>query len=483
MDELTAARYRDEGLERLRLQEKQWKREEDYLRGKHDEPFAPTGVNQEYKALQRQAIANYLPLVVGAPVQRCRPEGFATGRDADADTAAWNEIWQPNKLDARLPIVLTESFAHGRGVMSVSRDPANPKTPKVRVESSRRVWIEPDPDDPFEPLYTVKRIVFTPPASMLWVPTENGAFQAGDIERVYVYDAEDWVQFERRMLGGSWSVKGAGKHDLGMPFVPFDVGLDGDGRPHSALAPLIPQQDAVNTIRFNTLLAMQFSAFRQRVIVGFDPVMRDSDGNPIWQKNADGSIKTDDNGQPIPMLNTIGRAGVDRILAFPGHETKVFDLQESNLDNYVKVLQEFITELFAIGQVPPQYLLNGMANLSGDALTAAESTLAALVEELKRGWGESIEQVMRLANKARGEQAPDVASEVLWGDAEARSFGAIVDGIVKLVNSGFPEEPAWQMLPGATPQKVKGWAAAAERQRDAARRAVLERVTRPVVEE
>jgi hypothetical protein len=135
---------------------------------------------------------------------------------------------------------------------------------------------------------------------------------------------------------------------------------------------------------------------------------------------------------------------------FPGAETKVFDLAESNLDNYITVLGEFLTQFFAVGQIPPQYLLSRMANLSGDALAGAESTLASLVGDLQQWTGESLESVMRMANRARGETAEDVSSEVIWADGEARSFAQTVDAITKLISVEFPHEAAFEMIPGAT---------------------------------
>jgi hypothetical protein len=142
---------------------------------------------------------------------------------------------------------------------------------------------------------------------------------------------------------------------------------------------------------------------------------------------------------------------------FPGDATKVFDLAESNLKNYIEVLSEFLTQFFATAQIPPQYLLTRMANLSGDALAGAESTLSALVTDLQTAAGESLEQVMRLANRARGDDNEDVASYVIWAEAEARSFGATVDAITKLIAVGFPTRAALEMVPGATQQKVKRW--------------------------
>lgn len=456
MNEATAREYLARGLHEIQAKQPDWIYRERYYRGEQDLPYAPVGVNAEYMSLREMAIANWLQLAMDSPVQRLRAEGFRTGRDKDADTTTWNEVWQANKLDSRQRIPFTQMMVHGRGVMSVWPNAKNIKSPIIRPESGKRVHIGMDPEDPFTPLYAVKTFEIEGFNSGLWTPGNL----AGTKSVAVVYTASEWVRFEKTgtaTLGG-WQVVNGGPHELGaVPFVPFDNRQDADGNSSSGIAPLIPAQDAINTIRFNTLLAMQFSAFRQRVFTGYDPVMRDETGNPIWRKNPAGGLLLDANGQPQPSLSSPGRVGVDRALVFPGKDTKVFDLAESNLDNYIKVLGEFLTDLFAVAQIPPQYLLNRMSNLSGDALAGAESTLSSLVSDLQRWTGESLEEVMRLANRARGEDEPDIASEVIWADAEARSFAQTVDAIVKLTATGFPREAGFEMIPGSTPQKVGRW--------------------------
>ncbi|MDR7253718.1 hypothetical protein J2X46_002708 [Nocardioides sp. BE266] len=464
MDEPTAREYLAKGVYELQRKAPNWLKRQRYNDGDHDLPYAPEGVNQEYMELREMAVANWVHLAMTAPIQRCRAEGFRTGRDGDADQVAWSEVWQPNKLDARQRIVYEQMMVHGRGVMSVWPNPRESKSPFIRVENDRRVHIEPDPEDPFSAKFTVKTFTIEArPPSTLWVPSSAAVTPTTDV--AIVYDADSWVRFEKPGgVGGQsetlgpWEIADGGDNPLGEnPFVAFDNQLDADGRPHSALEPLIPAQDAINTIRFNTLLAMQFSAFRQRVFVGYDPVQRDEAGNPVIRKDAEGNDVVDANGMKVPVINSPGRVSVDRALVFPGSETKVFDLQESNLKNYIDVLGEFLTQLFAVGQIPPQYLLSRMANLSGDALAGAESTLAALVADLQMSMGESLEHVMRLANRARGEANPDLSSEVIWADAEARSFAQTIDAITKLVSTGFPREAAFEMIPGATPPKVTRW--------------------------
>lgn len=441
MDAKLARNYLELGLNRLSAQAPAWQRRQDYVEGRQDAPFAPEGVNTEYTSLQNQSIANFLEIAMNAPVQRMQADGFRTGRDDVADLTAWNEIWQPNKLDSRQKIVYKQMYIHGRGIMSVSPVKSTPKTPKIRPENGKRVWIEPNPDDPFEGLFAVKQIAGL-----------EGVLNA------YVYTDTEWVQFTQAKGDKDWGLTLMGRHNLGgLPFVTFDFNVDADGVPHAPIDKLMPQQDAINTIRFNTLLAMQFSAYRQRVFTGFDPVVRDKSGNAVVRKNPDGTEMKDLNGQPLPVLNTPGRLGVDRALVFPGVDTKVFDLPESNLDNYIKVYDTFLNTFFSTGQIPPQYSLTKMANLTGDGMAGAESTFQSLISDLQMAAGESLESVMRLANRARGETSPDVASEVIWSSSEVQSFAQIVDGVGKLITSGMSRKDAWAMLPGATPPKVKEW--------------------------
>ncbi|OZC80562.1 hypothetical protein CH274_15440 [Rhodococcus sp. 06-418-5] len=467
VDDRTARRYLDIGLERLKQQLPQWQRRQEYFEGIQDDPFAPEGVNAEYASLQKQSIANWLGLAMKAPVQRMRADGIMGG-DGKVDLEMWRNVIQPNHIDARQQIVFLQAQIHGRGIWSVSKNPANPDRPKISVENSKRVWIEPDPEDPFTGKFAIKTFSEDPdrsPSSLVLPSSLMASYET--LWVTYVYDATDWKRFERRGLNGEWTMTREGQHGLGeLPFVACDFNVDADGIPRSAIEPLMPQQDAVNTIRFNTLLAMQFSAFRQRVFSGYDPVMRDAQGNVLVKRDENGSPILDANGHEQPMLRSPGRIGVDRALVFPGVDTKVYDLDESNLQNYISVYDTFLTSLFATGQVPPQYLLTRMANLSGDALTGAESTLKSLVAEMKRAGGESLETVVRLANIARGKEGKDDYSiEIIWGDTEAKSFSQIIDGVVKLIGAGFPKQAAFEMLPDATPPKVDGWMTLVDKER------------------
>jgi hypothetical protein len=260
------------------------------------------------------AIANWLELAMDTPIQRLRAEGFRTGRDEDADQTAWNEVWQPNKLDARQRIVYTQMMVHGRGLMSVWRT----RMPKSPIIAAGERAAGPPRDGPGEPVRDVpgpSRRSRSPPRRRCCGPVRH---PSSDHRRRVVYDDTTWVRFEKRGMGrtdGASDARGqrgsssrTRRAHLGrVPFVPFDNKRGRRWRPHSSHDPLIPAQDAITTIRFNTLLAMQFSAFRQRVFTGYDPVVRDDKGNVIWRKDADGDLVLDNNGQPIPVVASMGR--------------------------------------------------------------------------------------------------------------------------------------------------------------------------------
>lgn len=460
MDKAVALDRLLRGHQELSNRAKTVKRREEYVRGVQDLPFAPEGINEEYEDLREQSPANFLGIAMGAPVQRMRADSIRTNLGEAADTAIWNGMWQSNKMDTRQSLPYLSMMIHGRGIVSCWPNKLDKSQPIVRPEAYGLVHVEMDPDDPFTPLWAVKIYEvqeLSRTSSTLVLPsTVTGTKTVG-----IVYDADSMMRFEKGGVTGtgSWEVVTEGTHPMKrVPFALYDYKPDATGKPWSALDVLMPQQDAINTIRFNTLLAMQFSAFRQRIVTGFDPRATDKDGNFLYKLGEDGKPVLDANGNAIPILNTPGRAGVDRMLAFPGGETKVFDLPESNLANYIAVYDKFLTTFFSNAQIPPQYLLSQMANLSGDALAGAESTLASLVAELQLAAGEGNEDLASMAWYAMGNTDTFLnTSETQWADAEARSFNQIADAITKLISVDFPHRAAFEMLPGATKTKVDRW--------------------------
>lgn len=453
----------DQGLHRLGKRSPQVKQRDKYVRGAQELPFAPQGATQEYMDLRKQAIANWIELYVTAPVQRLEVTGVRAGIGGtdDEKNATNSEVWgwfTVNKWKKQQGRVFRSMMMHGQGIVSVWPNTRIKSRPIIRHESFGNVYLHPSIEDPMVADWAVK-------------VSEEEAADANELilpagfsrtrKLAWVYSADTVHKYAS---GGGTS---SGWEQIAsypnvmkrVPFATYDHNAFDDGQPWSGLDHMMVQQDALNTVRFNMLLAMQFSAYRQRIISGFDPRVIDEHGRVVYRTNEDGTPMLDDNGNPIPALIDIGKVGVDRFLTFPGDATKVFDLPESNLKNYTDVYDSFLNTFFATGQIPTQYMPQKMSNLTGDALAGAESAFASLIRELQRSADEGVTETAELAWIAAGHDPDDwnPAAEASWADAEARSFSQIVDAITKLVSVEFPHRSAFEMIPGATDQKVNTW--------------------------
>jgi len=141
-------------------------------------------------------------------------------------------------------------------------------------------------------------------------------------------------------------------------------------------------------------------------------------------------------------------------------DTRFGTLDETPLDGYISAIQMAIQHLSAISQTPPHYLLGQIANLSAEALQAAETALSRKVEELRKQFGESWERVFRLAAELNGitEAVDDYAIETGWRDLEAQSMAKTADALLKLTQIGIPSKGLWPLVPGVTQTMLDDWA-------------------------
>jgi hypothetical protein len=84
-----------------------------------------------------------------------------------------------------------------------------------------------------------------------------------------------------------------------------------------------------------------------------------------------------------------------------------------------------------------------MANLSGDALIAAETGLVKRCQEKQLWFGQAcarVFQLIALAQDNTGKARAIRSGEVLWADTESRNRAQLADSLVKLKSIGFPFE-------------------------------------------
>jgi hypothetical protein len=395
-----------------------------YFSGNHPLPEGHRRHRDVFRSLQKQARANYVGLVVEAVRERLHVEGFrAGGEGAEADKVAWGR-WQASSLDADSGLVHLDALIFGRSYAIIGVDPsASERTPVITSEDPRFVIHEADPVHP--------RVVRA--ALKTWVD---------DVEKMrhaVVYLPDSISYFVAKASTQSWRAStwdvdvdegdgGVSDNPFGeVPVVPFV------NRPRNGTFGLgefedvTDIQDRINNTILDRLVIAKMQAYRQR-----------------WAK---GIKLQDENGNPISL-----DPGADLLWAVEDENAAFGDFQQADLAGILRAAEADVRDLAAIARTPAHYLLAQMVNISADALLAAEIGLVAKAQERQRQFGESWEQVMRLAAIAAGD-TPQDDGEVIWKDPQTRTVAELYDAASKAQSAGLPWRARMELL-GFTPQAI-----------------------------
>ena len=190
------------------------------------------------------------------------------------------------------------------------------------------------------------------------------------------------------------------------------------------------------------LTASDFASLAQRVIIGAElpkiPVL-DANGQKVAEK-------------PVDLKKFM----VERMLWLEDPNAKIANWPPANLKEFTDVIEVGVGHMAAQTRTPQHYLIGTMANLSGDAMAAAETGVVKKAEEKQLWFGAGIRIAAELIALARGENDKAramAAGRVLWADAESRNIAQLTDSILKLKQIGFPFEFLARRF-GLTPTEV-----------------------------
>lgn len=390
-----------------------------YRCGDHPLPDSHPRSKEAFRQLQRKARSNYTGLVVESVRERARPIGFRTGGKGTntQDTEAW-KVWQANSLDAECGIVHAQSLTFGRSYVLVG-PPDESGYPVITAEDPRQVTHIPDP---------VRRRVVRA-ALKMWFDDETGmnhavVYLANEIhyyvrpkDKTYrpMFNQAKWADDTNE---GNPETPGMAANPLGVvPMVPFINRPDASPRGVGEFADVLDIQDRINAVVFDRLVTGKMQAFRQRWVKGIK--FEDENGNPQ---------------QPF-------EPGADLLWAVEDSDAQFGDFAETDLKPFLEAAKADVNDLAAITRTPPHYLLGALVNLSGDALKAAETGLISKVKDRMVEWGESWEQVNRIAGMYTERVVPIDAS-LMWADPESRSMAELADAGLKKQTIGVP----WRQL-------------------------------------
>lgn len=405
----------DDLHERLATRAAKARRYRLYYAGRQPLAFATDWFRRRFADTYASLTDNFCRLIVAAVNERLTVTGFRFGREA-RDRQAW-QMWQASQLDKLSKLVQREALVSGVCPVSVWRGPDGPR---IRVEHPDNVIVD------YEDDYTTRRV-----ALKVWEADglRYATLYWPDRLEKYVQTTAGWVP--RQVPAEPWPLP----NPLGaVPIVELVCDPDIDGEPHPELEPVLPLQDALNKLFVDLLVASEFGAFRQRWATGLE-VPLDPDTN-----------------KPVELF----RAAIDRVWTARDPNVRFGSFEASELGQYVGAIEMVIQHIATVTRTPPHYLLGSSGTFpSGESLRATETGLVAKARDRQVDFGESWEEIMRLAFLARGDAvgARYVSAETIWADPEVRTESEHVDALVKLAGLGVPAEQLWADA-GYTPEQI-----------------------------
>ncbi|WP_406336634.1 phage portal protein [Streptomyces zaomyceticus] len=416
----------------------------DYYRGKHRLKFASEEFAKFHGNRYRDFSDNWTQVVADSPVERLTVTGFLASGETSADKDLW-EVWQVNGLDSDSQLGFLGAVTGARCFVLVWGDPDDPDMPVVTFEDASQSIVAYEPGSRTRRRAALKR------------------WQDGNEDYATLYTATEVWKFCRPLARQDKSPQMADVDEALKGWQPRDMGDEPNPQPNPmGLVPMvelpnkpmlvdepmsdvqgvIAMQDAINLLWAQLFTAADYASFPQRVILGAEPPT-------IPKLNAAGEVVG-------KQLVDIQKFAVDRVMMFSGKDTKIAEWQAANLAMYTGIIEVAVGHLAAQTRTPQHYLIGKMANLSADALLAAETGLVQRVDEKKLWFGQGLREVARLIALAKGDEAKARAlrsGRVLWADSESRSHAQMADALLKLKQLGFPFE--WLALRyGLTPTEV-----------------------------
>jgi hypothetical protein len=384
---------------------------QDYHDGKHRLAFTSQKFRDAFGGMFASFADNWCQLVVDAVEERLNVEGFRFGADPKSDKDAWT-IWQANCLDAESQLAHSEALIKGDAYAIVWGDDEG--NPKVSIESPRDVVVAYAPGNRKKRVAALKR----------WRDDEGfhaTLFTPDFVYKFHKVDSANGEWLPRMQSDEVWPLP----NPLGVvPVVPITNRASlTSSYGVSEFLNVIPQQDAVNKLLADMLIASEYIAYPQRYVTGME-------------------IPVDENtGRPIAPFNV----SLDKLLVAEDPAAKFGSLTAGDLQNYVTGIETLVQHIASQTRTPPHYFYLGGNFPSGDAIKSAETGLVAKSRRKMRFFGESWEEVMRLCFKVLGDPRGDIfESETVWADPEYRSEAELADALIKRSAIGVPRQQLWE---------------------------------------
>ncbi len=427
-------------------------RPERYYKGDHDLSFATEKFQNAFGSLFREFAMNLCPAIVDAVKDKMRVTGFSVGQlgaraslPARFGQSTFNNaepltiqnqqagslhsqlwaIWHRNRMGTRAGEVHKEALkcgdaymivwpgADGRAVMYPNR--AANMTVTYDEESPGRIlwaakyWQTADKRIRLNLFYPdrIEKYISPKPGS----PTSNvQSPMSGVNSDISTVDIGPWTDGDS-VVPNPYGV---------VPVFHFANNADIGALGQSELTSAIPIQDGLNKSILDMLVAMEFSAFRQRWITGLDVDIDAATGQPL-----------------VPF-----QAGAERLWIAANSDTKFGDFNTSDLEQFLRVKDGFRIDMASVTGTPLHYFLQTSGGLpSGESLKKAETRFLAKVRDRQESFGQIWADALAFALMIEG-HGRDIQLLTEWEDPSPMSDKEFLENILLKKQIGLPVEQA-----------------------------------------
>lgn len=403
-----------------------WKYEK-YRTTRQELPQSSVGT-EEFRGLQNRSPSPWADRIVTAVSDQLYVDGFFSGQNTDPDEFAW-DLWQANGLDALQTVVHDDALAFGKTYTAVLPGDDAQIIKPWGLRDTLAVYKKWSDEYPLIALHREVEYDETGRELIAWTLLDDTA------EYRFPATKGQWVWNEPEIVE-----HGAGR----TPVVAFYNRRDAYGNYWGEIEMVERVINRLDQDTFDRLVVQRFGAWKVRTATGMlDP-------------ENDDSLTEEEKASAAELQRLM--LSIGDILTAESPDTEFGTLDETPLDGFLKAFEQDVETLGALADIPPSYLLAKMVEMSAEALAAAEAGLARKVMKRQASFGESWEQVMRLAAHIAGEEerAADFNVQVKWRQLEPRFLAQAADGLGKMAQMlDIPVEVLWERLPGWTQQDVE----------------------------
>lgn len=414
----------EQAIECLRANQTRYDKTERYHRGEHNLMFATEKFQNTFGALFREFAMNLCPAICDAVKDKLKITEFRVDSGTASLRSNAERIWQRNRMATRAGEVHKEVLKNGDAYAIVWPDAEGNSI--IYPNKAGNVTVAYDEDSPGQILWAAKywRTHDKRTRLNIFYPDRIERYTAIRESQRTLLDAKEFVSFVENSVHRDTENEPTQISTIANPYgvVPVfhfannaDLGMPGQ----SELVSAIPVQDGLNKSVLDMLVAMEFSAYRQRWAAGIE-------------------IEYDNEGKAVAPFT----AGIDHLWIAQNPNARFGDFESANLDHFLRVKDSFRIDMASVTGTPLHYLMpHTSRSYSGESLKKAETRFIAKVRDRQESFGQTWADLMAFALKIEG-HGDDIRLITAWEDPDRMSEREFLENIILKQQIGITPEQA-----------------------------------------